>query len=165
MKSLRGTARVFGDNVDTDIIIPARHLVLPLEEMKAFAMEPVRPGFAAEVVPGDVIVAGRNFGCGSSREQAPAVLRALGIRAIVAESFARIFFRNAINLGIPVLECSGLHGAVTEGDEIEVDPAEGAVRVHYADGSALFEATRLPAFLLEVIRDGGLIAHLRQGGA
>ena len=128
MKTIQGKIWKFGDNIDTDIIIPARYLTLPLEEMKLKAMSPLRPDFAAGFSPGGVIVAGRNFGCGSSREQAPAVLKALGVSAIVAESFARIFFRNAVNLGLPLVECRETAGQFTEGDVIEIDPARGRAR-------------------------------------
>jgi 3-isopropylmalate/(R)-2-methylmalate dehydratase small subunit len=158
MTTIQGRVWLFGDGIDTDLIIPARHLVLPLDEMKHMAMEPIQPGFAGNVGAGDMIVAGTNFGCGSSREQAPAVLKALGISAIVAESFARIFFRNAINLGIPVIECPGISGQVRNGDTIEVDPQLGTVRVVGTDRK--FTGTRLPDFLLQIIADGGLIPHL-----
>jgi 3-isopropylmalate dehydratase small subunit len=158
MQVRRGTVRKLGDGIDTDIIIPARYLPLPLDQMKAHTMEPIRPGFAEKVSPGDIIVAGRNFGCGSSREQAPAVLRELGIAGIVAVSFARIFFRNAINLGIPLVECEPAFGSVAEGEEIEIDFATGAIRLP-GTGEEL-AGSRLPDFLLEIIEDGGLIPHL-----
>ena len=160
MRSVTGRAWVFGDGIDTDIIIPARYLVLPLDEMKHKAMEPVRQEFASRVQPGDIVVGGRNFGCGSSREQAPAVLKELGVAAIVAASFARIFYRNAINLGIPVVECPGIQGKVTEGQTVQVDLLLGEVR---PEGSSdPLQVSKLPAFLLEIIEDGGLIAHLKQ---
>jgi 3-isopropylmalate dehydratase small subunit len=158
MKLIRGRIWTFGDGIDTDVIIPARHLVLPLAEMKHKAMEPLRPAFSAEVRPGDILVAGRNFGCGSSREQAVAVLRELGIAAIVADSFARIFFRNAINLGIPVVECPGLQASVREGETVEIDLRAGTVCV--PDRNLRLASSRLPDFLLEIIDDGGLIPHL-----
>ncbi len=158
MSIIRSRVWKLGDAIDTDIIIPARHLVLPLAEMKQKAMEPLRPTFAAEVRAGDVLVAGKNFGCGSSREQAPAVLKELGISAIVAISFARIFFRNAINLGIPAIECSEVYEHVQEGDSIEIDPASGLVRLPGRDLE--FSGSRLPGFLLEIIRAKGLIPYL-----
>jgi 3-isopropylmalate dehydratase small subunit len=126
--------------------------------MKHKAMEPLRPAFAGEVGHGDVIIAGRNFGCGSSREQAPAVLKELGLGAIVAVSFARIFFRNAINLGIPVMECEAIHEQAEEGDRVEIDLSAGKIRI--ADRGLEFTGSKLPDFLLEVIADGGLIPHL-----
>ena len=158
MSTISGKVWKFGDAIDTDIIIPARYLILPLDEMKHKAMEPIRPEFAGEVGVGDVIVAGRNFGCGSSREQAPAVLKELGIWAIVAISFARIFYRNAINLGIPVVECEEIYSQVQEGDSVEIDFSSGIIRVPGRDSP--FSGSKLPEFLLEIINDGGLIAHL-----
>ncbi len=158
MSTISGKVWKFGDAIDTDIIIPARYLVLPIDEMKHKAMEPLRPEFAAQVGKGDVIVGGRNFGCGSSREQAPAVLKELGISAIVAVSFARIFFRNAINLGIPVVECEEAYETVNEGDTLEIDFSSGKLRV--PDRGMSFSGSRLPDFLLEIIEDGGLIPHL-----
>jgi 3-isopropylmalate/(R)-2-methylmalate dehydratase small subunit len=158
MSIVYGKAWKFGDGIDTDIIIPARHLILPLEEMKHKAMEPLRPEFAARVSHGDVIVAGRNFGCGSSREQAPAVLKELGISAIVAVSFARIFFRNAINLGIPVVECEDIYRHIQEGDLVEILLSTGRIRL--PEKGLEFSGSPLPDFLLEVINDGGLIPHL-----
>jgi 3-isopropylmalate/(R)-2-methylmalate dehydratase small subunit len=158
MSVINGKVWKFGDGIDTDIIIPARYLVLPLEEMKAKAMEPIDPDFPGKVNQGDVIVAGRNFGCGSSREQAPAVLRALGIRAIVAVSFARIFFRNAVNLGLPVIECQTVYEHVQEGDTVEIWPSSGKILI--PKKAMEFSGSKLPDFLLEIIYDGGLIPHL-----
>lgn len=159
MTTICGRTWKFDDSIDTDVIIPARYLTLPLEEMKQKAMEPVRPGFSGLVGSGDVIVAGRNFGCGSSREQAPAVLKALGISAIVAGSFARIFFRNAINLGLAVVECSEIHGNVSEGERIEIELSSG--RIHLPEQSLDYTGSRLPDFLLDVIEAGGLVPHLK----
>jgi 3-isopropylmalate dehydratase small subunit len=158
MEIIRGKAWKFPDGIDTDMIIPANRLVLPLEEMKHFAMAPFRPEFARNVSAGDIIVAGRNFGCGSSREQAVAVLKALGIRAVVAAGFARIFFRNAVNLGLPVVECAAVHPCVNEGELIEVDPADGAV--HLPGAARTFQGSRLPDFLMRIVESGGLIPHL-----
>ena len=158
MEIIRGKTWKFGHHIDTDIIIPARHLVLPLEEMKAFAMAPIRPAFAGQAGEGDIIVAGGNFGCGSSREQAPAVLKALGIKAIVAQRVARIFFRNAINLGLAVIECHEIYEHIQSGDRIAIDPATG--EIHLPGRQMTFHGTRLPDFLLEILAAGGLIAHL-----
>jgi 3-isopropylmalate/(R)-2-methylmalate dehydratase small subunit len=161
MKNINSKAWKFGDNIDTDIIIPARYLVLPLDEMKEKTMEPLRPGFAAEFIKGGIVVAGKNFGCGSSREQAPAVFKALGVSAIIAESFARIFFRNAINLGIPVVECKNISKHIEEGDIVEVDFLKGNIML---TGKGMeFAGSRLPDFLLEVIEDGGLVNNLTKG--
>jgi 3-isopropylmalate/(R)-2-methylmalate dehydratase small subunit len=160
MSEIIGKVWKFGHGIDTDIIIPARHLILPLEEMKHKAMEPIDPDFAAKVKPGDVIVAGRNFGCGSSREQAPAVLKDLGIRAIVAVSFARLFFRNAVNLGLPVVECPSVYDHINQGETVEIQPSSGKIGIP-AKGME-FSGSQLPDFLLEIINDGGLIPHLNQ---
>jgi 3-isopropylmalate/(R)-2-methylmalate dehydratase small subunit len=161
MSTIIGRVWKFGDGIDTDIIIPARYLILPLEEMKHKAMEPIDPDFPDKVNQGDVIVAGRNFGCGSSREQAPAILLDLGIRAIVAVSFARIFFRNAINLGLPVVECQAVYDHVQEGDTIEIHPSSG--KIFLSKKSMEFSGSKLPDFLLAIINDGGLIPHLTAG--
>ena len=160
MSVIKGNVWKFGDGIDTDIIIPARYLILPLEEMKQKTMEPLNPEFPGKVKPGDVIVAGRNFGCGSSREQAPAVLRDLGIKAIVAVSFARIFFRNAINLGLPVVECQDVYDHIQEGDSIEIYLSSG--KIVLPRQSLEFFGSKLPDFLLEIIQDGGLIPHLNR---
>jgi 3-isopropylmalate dehydratase small subunit len=158
MQNISGSVWKFDHNIDTDIIIPARYLVLPLAQMKHKAMAPIDPAFAGKVRQGDVIVAGRNFGCGSSREQAPAVLKLLGIQAIVAVSFARIFFRNAVNLGIPVLECDEAHTQIEQGETIEINPVSGEIVIPMR-GITLSGST-LPEFLLAVVADGGLIPHL-----
>ncbi|MGD9210278.1 MAG: 3-isopropylmalate dehydratase [Desulfobacteraceae bacterium] len=158
MPPISGKVWKFGHNIDTDIIIAARHLVLPMEEMKMYAMASVQPEFAATVKPCNVMVAGRNFGCGSSREQAPAVLKALGINTIVAVSFARIFFRNAVNLGLTVMECPILYDHVERNDIIELNPVVG--KIYLPVKAMTFSATRLPDFLLEIVNAGGLIAHL-----
>jgi 3-isopropylmalate/(R)-2-methylmalate dehydratase small subunit len=153
-----GNVWKFGDGIDTDIIIPARYLVLPLKEMKHKTMEPIDPEFAAKVKKGDIIVAGKNFGCGSSREQAPAVLKALGISAIVAVSFARIFFRNAINLGIPVIECDKIQDHIQTGNNIEIYPESGDIIT--PETKRNFSGSTLPDFLMEIVEAGGLIPHL-----
>lgn len=149
----------FGHGIDTDIIIPARFLVLPLNEMKYYAMTPIDSEFASKVTYGDVIVAGKNFGCGSSREQAPAVLKALGIKVIIATSFARIFFRNAINLGLLVLECPDIYGHIANGDTIEIDPASR--KIVLPGNKMSFFGTNLPDFLLKIIYAGGLIPAIK----
>jgi 3-isopropylmalate/(R)-2-methylmalate dehydratase small subunit len=159
MTTLQGRIWKFGDNIDTDIIIPANRLVLPLDKMKDYAMSPIAPGFASQVVKGDIIVAGRNFGCGSSREQAPSVLNALGIQAIIAKSFARIFFRNAINLGLPVIECADIYNNVTQGMHLVISTVDGAI--HVPKTGDTFKGTRLPEFLLDIMQAGGLIPYLK----
>jgi 3-isopropylmalate/(R)-2-methylmalate dehydratase small subunit len=159
MTTIQGRIWKFGDNIDTDIIIPANRLVLPLDKMKNYAMSPIEPDFAGRVVKGDIIVAGRNFGCGSSREQAPSVLKVLGIQAIIAKSFARIFFRNAINLGLPVIECAAINDNVMQGMHVKISTIDG--NIHVPETGGAFTSTRLPDFLLEIMQAGGLIPYLK----
>src|SRR5436189_2612373 len=155
----KGRVWPFGDDISTDHIIAGKYL--GTTDPKVFAdhaFEAVDPSWAKKVQAGDIIVAGANFGCGSSREQAPIALRTLGISAILANSFARIFFRNSINLGLPVLECPGLRRKVNAGDVIEVDMAKG--EVHLPDGGVdRFNA--LPPNVLEILEAGGLVAKIR----
>jgi 3-isopropylmalate/(R)-2-methylmalate dehydratase small subunit len=159
MNKICGRVWKFGDNIDTDIIIPACHLVLPLEEMKAYAMSPIAPDFAAKAANGDIIIAGKNYGCGSSREQAPAVLKELGIQAIVARSFARIFFRNALNLGLPAISCDQIQSHVKEGDGIEIDIS--AAQIFFQKGPKVFSCSTIPDFLIDIMSSGGLIPFLQ----
>lgn len=152
-------AFVFGDDIDTDVIAPGAYLMLDPAEMASHCLEAVRPDFAGAVRKGDVIVAGKNFGLGSSRELAAAAIKELGISCVLARSFARIFFRNAINLGLPVLLWPE-DFAVEEGDELEIDPASGALRNVTRNESA--KTTPIPDHLLKIIESGGLIAHLKK---
>lgn len=157
-----GEAVVFGDDVNTDVIIPSKHLTsLDPFEMAKHAMEGLNPDFAKKAESGVVIVAGKNFGCGSSREQAPIALKFAGVKCIVAESFARIFYRNAINIGLPVLESQGISKAVDEGDVLTVSLEEG--KITNQTKHRVLHASRLPDFILAIIRDGGLIEHLKKG--
>lgn len=154
------TARVWvlGDDIDTDIIIPTEYLALKtVQDMTPYAFSPLRPELAAKIQPGDVIVAGKNFGCGSSREQAPEIIKALGIKAVIAKSFARIFYRNSINNGLLLIENADLHNAVTEGDTIEVTVGEKIV----ANGKT-YEIASLPDNLLEILNAGGLVKAMRK---
>jgi len=156
---LKGRVWTFGDDISTDHIIAGKYL--GTTDPKVFAdhaFEAVDPTWAKKVQAGDIIVAGHNFGCGSSREQAPIALMTLGISAILANSFARIFFRNAINLGFPVLECPGLRQQVNVGDTIGVDMIRGEVRL--PDGGVT-RFTALPPNVLEILQAGGLVAKLR----
>ena len=151
-----GKAFCYGDHVDTDVIIPARYLTTDdAPTLAAHAMEDLDPTFASTVVHGDVVFAGENFGCGSSREHAPIALRAAGASAVVARSFARIFFRNAINTGLPVLACPEAVAATDPGDEIEVDAASGEV-INVTKGLA-FRAEELPPFIVQIVEAGGLV--------
>ncbi len=147
----------FHNDVDTDQIIASQYLLYPtVEEMKGHAFESLEPDFAARVRPGDYIVAGENFGCGSSREQAPAVLRALGVRAVVARSFARIFFRNAINIGLPLIVCRDLYDHVESGEELELDLASGAATA----GGQVYPCTKINPYMQNILNQGGLLASL-----
>ena len=158
-RQFRGRVWTFGDDISTDHIIAGKYLGTTDSGMFAtHAFEAVDPAWAKSVQVGDLIVAGDNFGCGSSREQAPIALKTLGVSAILANSFARIFFRNSINLGLPVLECPGLRRKVNAGDVIEVDMANG--EVHLPDGGVdRFNA--LPPNVLEILEAGGLVAKIR----
>jgi 3-isopropylmalate/(R)-2-methylmalate dehydratase small subunit len=147
----------YGDNVDTDTIIPGRYLTLRRpEELAGHCMEGLDPDFVRRVKAGDIIVAGRNFGSGSSREHAPIAIRAAGISCVVATSFARIFYRNAINIGLPVFECPELVVAVSSGDRVDVDLAAGAFQV----GSTRFETLPLPAVIQSIVDAQGLVSYI-----
>ncbi len=145
----------FGDDIDTDVIIQGKYLVInEPEELARHVFENVRPEFAKEVKKGDFVVAGENFGCGSSREHAPLALKATGVSAVIAKSFARIFFRNAINIGLRVLECKDAD-RIEEGDEIEVDYSKGII-INKTKGEE-YEIKPLPEFLEQIIECGGLV--------
>lgn len=158
MEQFEGRVWVLGDDVDTDIIIPTEYLALKtIEEMKQYGFSPLRPELAAQVKEGDILVAGKNFGCGSSREQAPEVVKALGIRCVIAKSFARIFFRNAINNGLLLIEQPDLHDHVREGDRIRV-----VVNEHIEYQGESYPITSLPENLVEIISAGGLVKAMRR---
>jgi 3-isopropylmalate/(R)-2-methylmalate dehydratase small subunit len=157
MHQLSGKAFVFGDDIDTDLLAPGRFMTGPIETLAAHCLVDLDAGFAKSVEPGDVVVAGKNFGMGSSREQAPQALKHLGIAGVVARSFGGIFYRNAINLGLPVFSAHGLD-VVNSGDPVDLD-VEGARLVH---GGGVIELDPLPDFLLELILDGGLVPHLEK---
>ena len=147
--------------MDTDAIIPARYLNMSSEaELAAHCMEDLDAEFARAVQPGDIIVAGKNFGCGSSREHAPVAIKGCGVGCVIAESFARIFFRNAINIGLPILECAPAAQAAEAGQILEVDLASGTIR-NLANGQT-YKATPYPPFMLELITAGGLIEYTRR---
>ncbi len=156
---IRGRAWKFGENIDTDVIIPARYLnTSDPEELAKHCMEDADPEFAKKVRPGDIIVAGKNFGCGSSREHAPIALKAAGIGAVIAPSFARIFYRNAFNMGLPIFESEEAAKAINEGDEVEIDGDTGLI-VDKTTGKK-FKAQPIPGFMQELIRQGGLIPYV-----
>ncbi len=147
-----------GDDIDTDIILPTEYLAYKtVNEMKPYAFSPLRPELAAKIQPGDIIVAGHNFGCGSSREQAPEVVKALGVSCVVAKSYARIFFRNAINNGLLLIEHPSLYDEVNEGDEAVVTPGDSIV----VNGKS-YEIASLPDNLLEILEAGGLVKAMRK---
>ena len=154
-----GRAWVFGDDIDTDTLAPGLYLKRPIDEMARHCLEAVDPGFAAGVAPGDVVVAGRNFGMGSSREQAVEALRHLGVDTVVAESFAGIFYRNAFNLGLLALICPGV-GRIGAGERVAVDGEAGAVR-NLSTGET-WACEPVPAHLMDMVRAGGLVPHLKK---
>jgi 3-isopropylmalate/(R)-2-methylmalate dehydratase small subunit len=159
----QGKVWKFGSDIDTDAIIPARYLNLvdPIELGK-HAMEEERPEFVKEVKSGDILVAGKNFGCGSSREHAPLALKVAGISCIIAKSFARIFYRNGFNQGVSLLESAEAAETIQEGDQVRVDLGTGEIE-NLTQGKK-FRAKPIPSFMQELIDDGGLVAHLRKKG-
>ena len=155
----QGTAFCYGDNVDTDVIIPARYLNAPsATELAKHCMEDIDIDFVKEVKAGDIMVGGENFGCGSSREHAPIAIRASGISCVIAASFARIFYRNAINIGFPILECPEAVKGIKKGDEVQVDADTGVI-TNKTTGKT-FQATPFPAFINGIIEKGGLLPYL-----
>ena len=155
-----GKVYKYGDNVDTDVIIPARYLNAPSpDELAKHCMEDIDASFASKVQPGDIIVGGANFGCGSSREHAPIAIRACGVRCVIAASFARIFYRNSINIGFPILECPEAAAAIQNGDTVSVDFDSGLIRDETT--GAEFRATALPPFIGRIVEDGGLLPYLK----
>lgn len=150
----------YGDHVDTDVIIPARYLnISDFKELSEHAMEDIDTTFAPNVKPGDIIVAGRNFGCGSSREHAPIVIQQKGVACIVAESFARIFYRNAINIGLPVLEIGEEAKKIQAGDQVEVDFDKG--EIHVVNKGLVIKTHPLPVFVRKIAEAGGLINYVK----
>ncbi|MGE5550595.1 MAG: 3-isopropylmalate dehydratase small subunit [Bacteroidota bacterium] len=157
---IKGRVWKFGDDVDTDLIIPARYLnTSDPKELAAHCMEDADPGFAAKVRLGEIIAAGKNFGCGSSREHAPVAIKAAGVACVIAPSFARIFYRNAINIGLPILECTET-AEIAEGHELEVDLEAG--RVRNLTTGADYAAAPFPPFMRELIAAGGLVNYVRK---
>lgn len=150
---------MFGDNIDTDVLAPGRYMKGSIEELAKHCLEAVAPAFAGDVRPGDVVVAGRNFGMGSSREQAAQALKVLGVSAVVARSFGGIFYRNALNLGLPVVVCAET-ASINESDKVRIDLALGTV-TNETSGRIL-PSEPLPAFLREMLADGGLVPHLEK---
>jgi len=158
---LHGKVHKYGDDVNTDVIIPARYLnVYDPAELAQHCMEDLDPEFLKKVKPGDIIVAGSNFGCGSSREHAPLAIKAAGISCVIAKSFARIFYRNALNTGLPILECEEAVAKTQAGDILEVELSTGEI-VNITRGLT-FKANPIPDFMLELIKAGGLIEYTKR---
>ncbi len=158
MKS-KGLVIKYGDNIDTDVIIPARYLSTSVpEELAKHCMEDIDTSFAGRVKAGDIMVGGANFGCGSSREHAPIAIKASGISCVIAKDFARIFFRNAINIGLPILECPEASADIDEGNEVEIDFDTGVI-TNLTKGRS-YQAAAFPPFMQEIISAGGLIAKI-----
>jgi len=158
--TIRGKAWTFGADVDTDIIIPARYLTTTdPAELAAHCMEPVSPEFPRLVRPGDVVVAGKNFGCGSSREHAPVALKGCGVAAVIAPTFARIFYRNAFNVGLPAIESAAAATAIRQGDEVEIDLGSG--RIENRTKGERYAFSPIPPFMMELVAAGGLMAWLK----
>lgn len=158
---LRGKAWKFGNDVDTDLIIPARYLnTSDPAELAGHCMEDADPTFSSKVKPGDMIVAGKNFGCGSSREHAPIALKAAGVSCVIAKTFARIFYRNAFNIGLPIFEAPEAADEISEGNEIRIDAGTGAI-INLTTGKT-YQATPVPPFMQQIIAAGGLIDYVAE---
>jgi len=158
---ITGKVIKFGDNVDTDVILPGKYLVLTdPNELAKHALEGLDPAFTEKAKKGIILVGGKNFGCGSSREQAPLALKHAGVKCVLADSFARIFFRNAINIGLPVFEYEGISAKLEDNDELMIDFKTGIIQNLSKDKS--FQVLKLPTFILEILEDGGLIENLRR---
>ncbi|MFA6411083.1 MAG: 3-isopropylmalate dehydratase small subunit [Syntrophales bacterium] len=156
----RGRVWKFGDHIDTDVIIPARYLTTTSPEiLAAHCLEDADPTFAKKVKAGDIIVAGENFGCGSSREHAPIAIKTAGIACVIARSFARIFYRNAFNMGLSIYESEDLWDRISDGQKIEVDSGRGTIRIINSNAD-LMRIQPIPPFMQELINDGGLMKHL-----
>lgn len=158
MEAFTGKVWVLGDDIDTDIIIPTEYLALKtIDDMKQYGFSPLRPELAGQIEKGDIIVSGKNFGCGSSREQAPEIIKALGISCVIAKSFARIFFRNSINNGLLLIEQPDLHDDIKEGDTITVKMNE-----HVDYNGKTYPIAALPENLMDIIQAGGLVKAMRK---
>lgn len=158
---MKGKIWKFGNNIDTDLIIPARYLnTSDPKELAEHAMEDADPTWISKMQKGDFIVAGENFGCGSSREHAPIALKAAGVSAVIARSFARIFYRNAVNIGLPILECQEAADEIKQGDKIEVNLAKGEIK--NLSSKMIYNAQPFPAFMQKLIKAGGLINYLKK---
>ena len=158
-ETFTGKVWVLGDDIDTDIIIPTEYLALKtVQDMAPYAFSPLRPELASQIQPGDIIVAGKNFGCGSSREHAPIAIKAAGVSCVIAETFARIFYRNAINIGLPIIECPEAAKGIDDGDEVEVDFDSGII-TNVTKGTT-FKGQAFPEFMQKIIAAEGLINYI-----
>ena len=158
---IKGPAIKFGNNVDTDVILPGKYLILvDPNELAKHALESLDLNFPEKAKKGVILVGGNNFGCGSSREQAPLALKYAGVKCVLAESFARIFFRNAINIGLPVIECKGISNAVETGNQLVIDFEDS--KIENVTNGQKFQLEKLPPFIIEILVDGGLIENLRK---
>ena len=158
---VKGRVHKYGDNVDTDVIIPARYLnTQDHGELAKHCMEDIDPDFAATVQKGDLIVAGENFGCGSSREHAPISIKASGVACVIAATFARIFYRNAINIGLPILECPAASQGIADGDEVTVDFGTGVIT--NLTKNETYQALPFPDFIKNIIAKGGLLKSIQE---
>jgi 3-isopropylmalate/(R)-2-methylmalate dehydratase small subunit len=161
MKTIKGKAVKFGNNIDTDVILPGKWLsLIDPRELAKHAMEGLSTDFLEKANKEVIIVGGKNFGCGSSREQAPIALKYAGTQCVLAESFARIFFRNSINIGLPVVECKGISEVVSDGDNLSVELEIG--KIQNLSMKKTIQGTKLPPFILEILSDGGLIENLQK---
>ena len=158
MEQFKGKVWVLGDDIDTDIIIPTEYLALPtVEDMKQYGFSPLRPELAGQIGEGDIVGAGSNFGCGSSREHAPLCLKTAGVSCVIAETFARIFYRNAINIGLPIIECPEAAKAIEAGDEVEIDFDSG--KIYDRTKGTEFQGQPFPEFMQKLIAAGGLVKY------
>ena len=156
-----GKAYKYGDNVDTDVIIPARYLAIQdREELAAHCMEDIDKNFVSKIKKGDILVAGKNFGCGSSREHAPLVIKVSGISCVIAETFARIFYRNAINIGLPIIECREASEEIEEGDEVTVDFETGLI--NDVTKNKTFKGQPFPEFMQKIMKAQGLVNYINE---
>lgn len=157
----KGKVVKYGNNIDTDVIIPARYLnTTDHAELASHCMEDIDKDFISKIKPGDIMVAGENFGCGSSREHAPIAIKASGISCVIAKTFARIFYRNAINIGLPILECPPAAEAIEEGHEVEVDYTSGTI--HDVTTGQSYQAVPFPDFIKDIINKGGLLSSIKE---
>jgi 3-isopropylmalate/(R)-2-methylmalate dehydratase small subunit len=161
MNTVKAKVIKFGNNIDTDVILPGKWLsLIDPKELGKHALEGLDIEFPKRAAAGVIVVGGKNFGCGSSREQAPIALKNSGVQCVLAESFARIFYRNSINIGLPVIECAGISAAVNDGDELAVDLEAG--KIENLTQKRMLQGTKLPPFIMEILSDGGLIENLRK---